>query len=383
MNKKLNSRYDITKTFSYNKRSGPFERIYDKNEKIKSLLGNYGIETDFFGYKTNLPIGVAAGPLYNERYMKGAAKDGFEVITWKTFRSVHRKAHTSDGKHLGHNILFIPTDQITDKMIGTKLTGSLDYKGKKEDISITNSFGMPSDTIPEWINSIVNIEKFAKENNKQVITSVVGTPKENGTIEDLALDYAFLARTAEFTGSKIIELNFSCPNVNGGEGAIFKDIENSLIIAKNTRRFLHSSDTKLLIKMGYAPEYYYRDFMSQLSNYIDGIVAINTIPMQLVDKDDKQALPGGLVSGTCGKAILNLSLDAVSSLRKAKTSLGEQAKHIKIIGCGGVMDPESFIMHIDAGADFVMCATAALFNPDLPLDIAKFINKNKIKRVII
>jgi hypothetical protein len=32
---------------------------------------------------------------------------------------------------------------------------------------------MPSDTIPEWINSIMSLEKYAKENNKQVITSVV------------------------------------------------------------------------------------------------------------------------------------------------------------------------------------------------------------------
>jgi len=135
--------------------------------------------------------------------------------------------------------------------------------------------------------------------------------------------------------------------------------------------------------MWYAPEYYYRDFMSQLSNYIDWIVAINTVPMQIVDKDDKQALPWWLISWTCWKAVLGLALDAVTSLRKAKTSLWEQAKHIKIIGCGGVMDAESFIMHIDAWADFVMCATAALFNPDLPIDIAKFINKHKIKRVII
>jgi hypothetical protein len=29
-----------------------------------------------------------------------------------------------------------------------------------------------------------------------------------------------------------------------------------------------------------------------------------------------------------------------------------------------------------------MCATAALFNPELPLQIAKYLNKNKIKRKI-
>ncbi|NDK08329.1 hypothetical protein EOM39_03705 [Candidatus Gracilibacteria bacterium] len=382
MENTLNKRYDIHKTFEYNKEKGPFERISDKNKRIKKILGNYGIMADFFGYKTNLPIGVAAGPLYNEKYMKGAAKDGFEVITWKTFRSIHRLAHASDGKYIGHNIVFIPTTKINEKSIGNKVVGSLDYKGKIENMSITNSFGMPSDTIPEWLPSIVRLEQYAKEKQKQIITSVVGTPKENGTIHDLALDYAFLARIAEFTGSKIIELNLSCPNVSGAEGSIFKDIENSLIIVTNTRKFLHNSNTKLLVKMGYTYKSYYKDFMDALSPYIDGIVAINTIPMEIIDKKGKQALAGGKNSGTCGKAILDLAVNAVANLKEAKIDLGEKAKHIKIIGCGGVMDAEGFMRHIDAGAEFVMCATAALFNPELPLEIAKYINKNKIKKII-
>lgn len=382
MTNNLNKRYDVTKTFEYNKEHGPFEKVYDKNDEIKKILGNYWIETDFFWYKTNLPIWVAAWPLYNEKYMKAASKDGFEVITWKTFRTSHRLAHASNNKYLWHNIVFIPTKQIDEKAIWTKIIWSLDYKWKIEDISITNSFGMPSDTIPEWINSITSLEKYAKEKNKQVITSVVWTPKQNWTIEDLALDYAFLARTAEFTWSKIIELNFSCPNVKWGEWSIYKDIDNSLIIAKNTRKMLHNSDTKLLIKMWYASKDYYKDFIVELAQYIDWIVAINTVPMQIVDKDDNQALPWWITSWTCGKSILDMAVKAVSNLRESRDELWDKAQHVKIIGCGWVMDAEWFIRHIDAGAEFVMCATAALFNPELPLQIAKYINKNKIKRII-
>lgn len=382
MENKLNKRYDVTKTFEYNKQHGPFENIQDKNDEIKKELGDYWIETDFFWYKTNLPIWVAAWPLYNERYMKWAAQDGFEVITWKTFRTVHRLAHASHEKYLWHNIVFIPTKQIDENSLWAKVVWSLDYKGKAEDISITNSFGMPSDTIPEWLNSIARIEKYAKENNKLVITSVVWTPKQNWTIEDLALDYAFLARTAEFTWSKIIELNFSCPNVNGWEWSIYNDIENSLIIAKNTRKMFHNSETKLLIKIWYAPKNHYREFMTALTPYIDWIVAINAIPMQIVDKNWNQALPGWIKSWVCWKAILDMSVNAVKNLKEAKKDLWEQASHLKIIACGWVMEAEWFMKHIDAWAEFVMCATAALFNPELPLQIAKYINKNKIKRTI-
>jgi hypothetical protein len=32
--------------------------------------------------------------------MKAASKDGFEVITWKTFRTLHRLAHASAGKYI-------------------------------------------------------------------------------------------------------------------------------------------------------------------------------------------------------------------------------------------------------------------------------------------
>lgn len=378
----IDARYNIHKTFEYNKQHGPFEKIKNRNSEIKKVLGSYGVTTDFFGYKTKLPIGVAAGPLYNKDYMTGAAKDGFEVITWKTFRSVHRLAHRSDGKYLGHNIVFLPTEQLTSEDMGKKIKGSLSLIGSEEEVSITNSFGMPSEVPSEWLSDITELEEYAEKNDKHVITSVVGTPKENGTIEELAADYAFLARAAETAGATIVELNLSCPNVHGAEGTIYKDPKNSAIIAKKTRELLYNDDTKLLLKIGYADKPYYKKFLKVTASYIDGIVAINTIPMHIVDGKGKQALPGGETSGTCGKAIIDMATVAVANLRAARDELKKEAKHVKVIGCGGVTDAEGFMQHINAGAEFVMCATAALFNPKLPLEIAKYMKENKIKLTI-
>lgn len=387
-NKKQNKfmkRYDIAQTFEYNKQKGPFGKVRNVNKKIKNILGEYGIETDFFGYKTNLPIGVAAGPLYNKRYMEAAMNDGFSVITWKTFRSVDRLAHRNDGSFLGHNIVYLPNDRmLTSELMGEEIVGSTTYNGEANKVSITNSFGMPSSSPLAWMPEITEIEKKAKKQNKLIITSVVGTPRDGGDIYDLATDYAFTAKCAEIAGATVIELNFSCPNVHGKEGQIYKDSTNASIISKTVRKLLNP-ETKLLLKVGFAEKDNYKEFLQKTGDFIDGIVAINTIPMRIVDESRKQALPGGISSGTCGHIIIDKSVEAVKNLVQARKELSKESKkykNIKIIGCGGVTSPENFMKHIKAGAEFVMCATAALFNPELPIRIAEYIRDNNINKKI-
>ncbi len=379
---KANARYNIKKTFEYNKEYGPFEKIKNRNSEIKKILGSYGIRADFFGFKTKLPIGVAAGTLHNLDYMEGAMRDGFEVLTWKTFRSVHTLAHRSSGEHIGHNIVFLPTEPICKNEMGTERTGSVYLTDAPERVSITNSVGMPSPAPVEWMPMLQVGHKFAEKYNKQILTSVVGTARDGDTIEDLARDYAFTARCAESAGERIIELNLSCPNVSGKEGVIYKDIKASKIIAQTVRKYMRNTDTKILLKLGYADKSFYKRFLKATAEFVDGVVAINTIPMNVVDKKGKQALPGGLSSGTCGAAILELSVEAVRYLVLARKDLGIKKKDLKIIGCGGVTDAKGFTAHINAGAEFVMCATAALFNPKLPVEIAKYIRENRIKKVL-
>jgi dihydroorotate dehydrogenase len=376
----LDSRYKIRRTFEYNKEKGPFVKATNQNNKIKKILGNYGVKTDFFGFKTNLPLGVAAGTLHNLDYLEMAMKDGFEVLTWKTFRSEYRLAHRNDGNYLGHNIVFLPTKKIKEKEIGQERISGLTTREPANKISITNSVGMPSPAPVDWMPMLQTGQKLARKYNKGIITSVVGTAREGDKIEDLARDYAFTARCAESVGEKIIELNLSCPNVSGKEGVIYKDIKASAIIAKITRETLRETDTKILLKLGFATKAHYKKILRACGEYIDGVVAINTISMNIVDKKGRQALPGGLSSGTCGAAIIDLAVKAVERLAEARRELGKSGRQIKIIGCGGVTDPESFRRHIEAGAEFVMCATSALFNPQLPLDIAKYLRKNKIKK---
>lgn len=373
----MTERYDINKSFEDNKKEGPydFENIQDQNNKIQELLKDNCINRELFGFKTNFPLGVAAGPLFNERYMKAAAMDGFSIITWKTFRSESRLAHKNDGTYYGHNMVVIDLEkplQLQDLQNNHK--ANLILPNNRTNLSITNSFGMGSDSPEIWQEEIKNLEPWMKENNKLTIASVVGSPKSGWTIEDLADDYAKTSKLAESSGSKIIELNFSCPNVKEKEGSIYKNPKDSKIICKKVRQQLNP-DTKLLIKIGYGNKQEYTSLIDATKDYIDGISAINTLALKVVDSDGKQALPGGLTAGICGYGLIDLAVDAVKFLSEIRK---ENNYNFKILGVGGVTTPENAMRHINAGADFVMVGASALFNPQLPLEFAKYLKDNQI-----
>ena len=358
----------------------PFEKVKDKNSAINKLLDSYFIKTDFFGFQTKLPLGVASGPLYNKKYMLSAMLDGFSVITWKTLRSCEKLAHRNNGNYLGHNIVFINKNKIKSSESKNSIIGELENKNIAEEISITNSFGMPSLLPSVWKKDIKEIEKTSVQKNKLIITSVVGTSSnENNKIEYLADDYSYTANCAEESGAKIIEINLSCPNICAKEGSIYKDIKNSYFIIKKVKSNFKNKKTKLLIKVGVASKDYYEKFLEKCGGLIDGIVAINTVPMKIIDSANRQALPGGLQSGVCGNCILDTACQVVKDLASIKK---KKQLNLKIIGCGGATSPQGIMKHIENGAEFVMVGTSALFNPNLPFDFANYIHKNKIKKVI-
>jgi len=101
---------------------------------------------------------------------------------------------------------------------------------------------------------------------------------------------------------------------------------------------------------------------------VQGISAINTISAEIVNESGAQALPGeGRVrSGVCGHAIKWAGLDMVKKLKNLREELG---LGYAIIGVGGVMNADDFFEYRNAGADVVMSATGAMWNPYLAKDI--------------
>ncbi|MGA8938164.1 MAG: hypothetical protein WB439_03285, partial [Acidobacteriaceae bacterium] len=105
-----------------------------------------------------------------------------------------------------------------------------------------------------------------------------------------------------------------------------------------------------------------------VGNSVDGIAAINTISAEIVGEDGKQALPGEgrLRSGVCGSSVKWAGVAMASKLARIRDELGQK---FVIEGVGGAGDATAFDEYRRAGADVVMSATAAMWNPELAREI--------------
>jgi dihydroorotate dehydrogenase (NAD+) catalytic subunit len=101
---------------------------------------------------------------------------------------------------------------------------------------------------------------------------------------------------------------------------------------------------------------------------VAGISAINTLAAPIYDISGKQALPGKgrLKAGISGHAIKDIGLDMTKRLDKIRKSLDLQ---MAIISMGGVLNVEDFAEYRQAGADAVLSATGAMWNPNLAAEI--------------
>jgi len=204
------------------------------------------------------------------------------------------------------------------------------WKGSQEDISITNSFGMPSRNPEVWQEDVERAKGYLK--NGQILTvSVVGTMGE-GT---LASDYSRGAAMAREAGADMVEINLSCPNVSSGEGEIFTDPDFSKGLCREIKNVLR--DTPLVIKIGYLSDTkLLQETIRATASFVDVISGINTLSFEVINRDNDPALPGKnrLRSGICGASIRDCGMKQTLRL----VHLRKQQKYdFAIIGVGRVI----------------------------------------------
>lgn len=348
--------YDPEKSYEENFKKGPFGAFAD-GKMIKQ--GEPLLKYDFLGFKINSPFGIPAGPLINGKFVKGALDKGFDLPIYKTVRS---------GKYPCHpwpNVLAVKVvgDLTLEKAEG-KLAADQNYK---QPISITNSFGVPSFEPEFWQKDLSDAVKYARP-GQIVIGSFQGTKKTGQSVEEYINDYRITAQLLKDSGVKVIEVNLSCPN-EGTNNLLCFDTERSVKVAQAIKEVI--GDIPLIIKIAYFRDAgALKNLVKRIGQFVQGISAINTISVEIVDENGEQALPGEgrLRSGVCGHAIKWAGLDMVKRLKR----LREEFRYsYAIIGVGGVATPEDFFEYRGAGADIVMSATGAMWNPYLAKEIKK------------
>ncbi len=347
--------YDISKSWEENYEQGPqFDGSYPPLPTEKKWK--------FLGFDLISPLGVAAGPLPNSKWILTYAKLGYASPTYKTVRSQAVKAHQNP------NVVIVDVKGKVDIDVDKPLRLAKEIP-TLDKISITNSFGNPCPEPKVWIRQV---EKIKKElGDGQILpVSVYGTNKEGMSLEDLADDYAKAAKFAKEAGADAVEINLSCPNVLGDEDPnIFCSLTATSDITKTVKKYI--GETPLILKVGYYPSYdNLTKVIKEIGGHFEAISAINTIPKKVYKDDGSWALPGRETSGICGAAIKEYGLETVRRLKKAKDQLDLK---YEIIGVGGVMRPQDVLDYLEAGANHVHSATAVMWNPYLAYELYQFL----------
>lgn len=349
--------FDPAKTFDDNFDHGPFP------ESQGLVYKNQGEpQYSFLSFPLYSPFGIGAGSLPTAKHCSYAFQRGFDVVTYKTQRSVPFPCNAFP------NVVYLDVkDRLTLEEAKQPQLGHLDTDAPVEELTITNSFGNPSRGPEFWVNDMS--QAVAGQGAGQLlVASVVGTIQDGFSKEDYYDDFAKTAQLAVSAGVQAIEINLSCPNV-ANEGILCYTRDAVVEICKRVKTAI--GDVPLIAKVGYYTgdqQELLEQIVLDTKDYLAAFAAINTIQAAVVDHEGKQLLPGEgrLRSGVCGKGIKWAGIDMVRRLDALRKKHNLQ---FEIIGIGGVMTPQDFHDYRAAGADVVQCVTAAMWNADLAKQI--------------
>ncbi len=342
--------YDPAKSYLDNFEHGPFGLFANTSPSFPAEPPRH----QFLGQPVFAPFGIPAGPLINGRFVKAALDMGFDIPVYKTVRTRRQPCHPWP------NVLAVKVEG--DLKPDQTLVAGTDYS---EPLSITNSFGVPSFDPDLWQPDMAEAAAYARP-GQVVVGSFQATLPESGSVAAYLQDFRLGARLVKETGVKVIEVNLSCPN-EGTANLLCFDIVRSRQVVEAIKEEIGS--LPLMIKTAY-----YKDqtrlhaFVRELGGAVDGIVSINTIAAEVLDASGHQALPGEgrLRSGVCGSAVKWAGVEMASRLARLRAELG---MNFAIVGVGGAGSAEAFDEYRRAGADAVMSATAAMWNPRLAQQI--------------
>ena len=343
--------YDPLLSYEENYARGPFGLFA---EKPVASLADTEPRQRFLGLPVHSTFGIPAGPLLNSRFVAAAFAHGFDLCVYKTVRSRATPCHPYPNT--------LSVDNNDDLTPGQTLIAHT-CAANEAPRSITNSFGVPSQSPEVWQADMVAALRSA-----QCGQVLIGSFQGSGEGVAQIADYARAARLVAETGAPVLEANLSCPN-EGKKGLLCFDHEKVSAIVDAIRREVN--DRPLLLKLAYFEDAAaLQTLVRAVGDKIEGFCAINTLPARVVDANGQQALPGAGrdISGICGAAIRWAGLAMAQKLVALRA---ENQLHFTIVSNGGILTPADANAYYQVGADAVMSATGAMWNPQLAQQIKK------------
>lgn len=308
----------------------------------------------FAGRGLTAPIGVAAGPLLNGRWLNYYAQLGFDYLTYKTVRNQARACYPQP------NLQPVAIENLQQP--GASVEAKTEMSG-----NWAISFGMPSRAPTDWQADIAETKRHLRK-GAILSVSVVASPDDDDGIHEVSHDYATCAARAVAAGADVVELNLSCPNVTSSDGQLYLDASSASIVVQRTRDLV--DDCPILIKVGYVPtEPVMASLVESVAPYIQGIVTVNCLSAFV--SQSGQALFQGAARGIGGPAIRDAALRQVEMATRA---VRREGVALAVVGCGGISRAADVERYLSAGAAMVQLATAVMTTPDIGLQLRRDAN---------
>lgn len=298
------------------------------------------------GRQLNSPLGIAAGPLLNSRWVEAYARLGWDILTYKTVRSTFVPAHSLPNIRPVRN-----HEQVAVAVRRPSVNG---------DLTIAVSLGMPSMEPDVWRKDV----RRAKERigpGQMLIVSVVGTPAAEGDAEALVADYARCAAWAAEAGADAIEAHLACPNPFAEPPQLVFD--SIPLSAQILHRIRTTVTVPVLAKLGpFRTPRLLHETATKLAPWVGGFVMVHGIPRRVVDDKGNAVFEG---AGRDRAIVVGADTFPVASRQVAELLAWRKAGawDRAVLGVGGLTTVERALHLWREGTDAVLVATAALYDP--------------------
>ena len=201
---------------------------------------------------------------------------------------------------------------------------------------ILNAMGLPNPGVEGYLEELREL----KGEGVPVVASFFAT-----TVQEFQSDAKALARA----GADALELNLSCPNVEGEPGMCAAD---ALSVERVTRSVKQVVQIPVFVKLSPNVTDIAGIAVAAEKGGADAITAVNTLKAMAIDADFRRPVLSNVTGGLSGPAIKSVALRCV-------WEIAEVVK-VPIIGCGGVANWRDAIEYMLAGASAVEIGTAVM-----------------------
>lgn len=296
------------------------------------------------GHRLNSPLGIAAGPLLNSKWVEAYGRLGFDVLTYATVRSRPQPALT------------LPNIRPVENREQVAVTGRrLNNNGAT---TIAVSLGLPSMEPDVWRRDM----RRAKERigpGQMLIASVVGTPEPGADVEAFIADYVRCADWAAAAGADAVEVQLTVPSPFGEPGQMV--YEHVTLAAQILYRIRTRVSVPVLAKLGmFRTPRTLHDTATKLASWVHGFVLVQGVLRRVVDEEGNAAFEGREWADVVGAATFpacSRQVEEMLAWRKA----GEWDR--AVLAVGGISTVERARHLLGEGANAALVATAALFDP--------------------